>query len=213
MFHAKSDARKNPELWSVPKPLPLESSVPDGGKIFCRFGYQFNSPWPDVSSERKQGTVDVLIFSGGQGVAIFDESKSLDRLAGTQKPEDKQSVQVTKALFGYAFRSKILNTTPADLRWFSTRQHMASSSTLITIKIIDEPSMKGGLYSFQTPWFRGFQIGGPPRDQMVTVEMYDPQELKIEMLISSHPATAGKFSQSDINQIISTLQPARPSCD
>jgi hypothetical protein len=213
LFHVKSEARNKPELWIVPQPLQLESGAPANGKIFCRFGYQFDSPWTDVSSERKQGTVDALIFSGGQGLMIVDASETTDPIANGQKPEDAKGVQAVKALFGYAFRSQVLNATPADLRWFATRQHMVSSSTLITLKILDAPHMQGGLYSFQTPRFRGFQIGSPSRDQSVTIEVYDPQDLKIRIVISSHAAPGEKFSQSDINQIISTLQPASLNCD
>jgi hypothetical protein len=200
LLYAKSLVRKTPELWNVPKPLELDPTVPAGGKIFCRFGFQFNSPWTDVASERNLNTVEVLIFSSGQGLAIYDESKTLDASG-------------SKALFGYAFRSSALNTTPADLHWFSSKQRMARSSTFIAMKSLDAPDMKGGIYSFETPWFRGFQIGSPSRDEKITVEMFDPQDLKFRLLISSKPAPSGKLVQSDINQIISTLQPASADCD
>jgi hypothetical protein len=48
LLFAKSLARKTPELWIVPKPLQMDPTVPVGGKMFCRFGYQFTSPWTDV---------------------------------------------------------------------------------------------------------------------------------------------------------------------
>ena len=213
LLYAKSLARKTPELWIVPKPLQLESGAPANGKIFCRFGYQFDSPWTDVSSERKQGTVDALIFSGGRGLAIVDESEAFDLPGSEQNPENHQRDQAARALFGYAFRDKVLNATPAVLHWFSSRQRMASSSNLIIMKHLFAPNMKGGIYSFQTPWFRGFQIGSPSSDKQITVEMFDPQDLKFELLISSRQAADGSISQSDINQIISTLRPAGPSCN
>jgi hypothetical protein len=91
---------------------------------------------------------------------------------------------------------------------------MATSSTYIVIKNLDARYMRGGLYSFQTPWFRGFQIGSPssstPPDDPVMIEFYGPEELTITMLISSHGAV-GKATQSDLNQIISTLQPKSPA--
>lgn len=213
LLYAKSLARKTPELWNVPKPLELESRVPASGKIFCRFGFQFNSPWTDVSSERKLNTIETLIFSTGQGLVIFDESKTFDALGAAHQPENNPTDQVAKALFGYAFRSSVLNAIPADLHWFSSRQRMARSSTLITIKTLDAPNMKGGIYSFQTPWFRGFQIGSPSSDKQITLELFDPQNLKFKLLISSRRAADGSISQSDINQIISTLQPASLNCD
>jgi hypothetical protein len=213
LLYAKSLARKTPELWKVPKPLELESRVPVRGKIFCRFGFQFTSPWTDVSSERNLKTVETLIFSSGEGLVIFDESKTFDALGTPQQAENNQTDQAAKTLFGYAFRFKVLSATPADLHWFSSRQRMASSSTLLAMKSLDAPNMKGGIYSFHTPWFRGFQIGSPSSDKQITVELFDPQDLKFKLLISSRQAADGSISQSDINQIISRLQPASLNCN
>jgi hypothetical protein len=177
LISAKSDARKSSELWNVPQPLQLESSQPTAGRMLCYFGYQFKSPWTDVIAERKIDKVAALTFSGGQGIAIFDESKTLTGRAGAGQTENKQIDQMAGHLFGYAFRSKILNATPADLHGFSSRQRMASSSTYIAIKSLDARYMKGGLYSFQTPGFRGFQIGSPSssasQDEQIMIEFYD----------------------------------------
>jgi len=155
-----------------------------------------------------------LTFSGGQSIAIFDESKTLTGRATAGQTENNQIDQMAIVLTGYTFRSKILNVTPAELHWFSSRQHMASGSTYIAIKSLDARYLKGGVYSFQTPWFRGFQIGSPSSsaspDEPVMIEFYGPEDLKIRMIISSHHA-ASKPSQSDLSQTISTLQPVRPA--
>jgi MOSC domain-containing protein YiiM len=211
-LYAKSLARKTPELWDVPKPLDLDRTIPTGGKIFCRLGYQFDSPWTDVISEQKRETAEVLIFSGGQGLVILDESKPFTAPGIEQQPTDKQSDQVTKALLGYVFRSEILHATPSDLHWFSSRQRMASASTFITLKSFDALHMQGGLYSFATPWLRGFQLGSPSKDRPTMVEMFDPQDFKFRLMFSSRNA-GGSILQSDINEIISTLRPVTPGCN
>jgi hypothetical protein len=195
LVDAKSEARKTPELWNVPKPLQFESSVPTPGRTLSYFGYQFKSPWTDVTAERKAEGVAAVTFSGDQGIAIYDESKILAQ----------------RALFGYAYRSNVLNATPADLRWFSSRQDMARSSIYIAMKSVDARYMKGGVYSFQTPWFRGFQIGNPSQDEAVMIEFYDPENLKIRLLVDSRHGAVRRPSQSDLNQIISTLQPVAPT--
>jgi hypothetical protein len=207
---AKSAARTTPELWNVPQPLQLDSNLPTTGSTLCYFGYQFQSPWTEITVERKNKAIVALNFSGGQSIGIWDESKTLDdRTAG--KPEDQKRDQLAKALFGYTFRSRVLNATPADLHWFSSSKQMARSSSLIVMKDLDARYLKGGVYSFQTPWFRGFQFGRPAQDELVSIEFYDPENIKIKLIISSRQGAASKPSQSDLNQIISTLQPVPPA--
>jgi hypothetical protein len=213
LLFAKSLARKTPELWIVPKPLQMDPTVPVGGKMFCRFGYQFTSPWTDVSFEKTTTTADVLVFTTGQDIAIFDESKSFATAGTEYEPENKERDQMAKTLLGYAYRSRVLNTTPYDVRWFSSRERMAATSTSITLKSFDAQYMKGGLYSFETPWLRGFQIGGPASDKQIMVELFDPQDYKFKLMIGSKQPGSGKVSQSEINQIISTLRPATSKCD
>jgi hypothetical protein len=213
LLFAKSLARKMPELWNVPKPMQIDPTVPVGGKMFCRLGYQFTSPWTDVSFEKTTTTADVLVFSSGQDIAIFDESKSFATAGTADQPDNKERDQMAKTLLGYAYRSRLLNTTPADVRWFSSRERMEATSTWITLKSFDTPYMKGGLYSFETPWFRGFQIGGPSSDKQIMVELFDPQDYKFKLMIGSKQPGSDKVSQSEINQIISTLRPATQKCD
>jgi hypothetical protein len=214
LVQAKSVAKENPQLWNVPQPLQLDPGLTTtGGKMFCSFGYQFTSPWTEVSFEKKWQTLDDRIFFSGQVIAIWDESQNIDEVAALGKPQNKQAGQFLRAIFGYALRSKILNATPADLHWFASTSHMARSSYYIEMKSLDSTHMRSGLYSFQTPWVRGFQIGSPSGDQQVTVELFDPQDLKFKLMISTQQAAGGKVSQSDINQIISTLRPATAKCE
>jgi hypothetical protein len=77
LLSAKSDARKTPELWNVPQPLRLQSSLPTPGRMLCYFGYRFNSPRTNIIAEQTIEKVAALTFSGGQGIAIFDESQTL----------------------------------------------------------------------------------------------------------------------------------------
>jgi hypothetical protein len=85
---AKSNARKSPELWNVPQPLHLESSLPTAGRTLCYLGYQFQSPWTEITVERKYKELVALTFSGGQGIAIWDQSKTLDDRTMAGQPEN-----------------------------------------------------------------------------------------------------------------------------
>ena len=88
---------------------------------------------------------------------------------------------------------------------------MVANSFLLTIKALGIRRVRGGLFSFQTDWLRGFQAGDPTLDKMVFVEAFDSQDRKIELYIGTEPAAKIKPSQMDINQILLSLRPVSAS--
>jgi hypothetical protein len=106
----------------------------------------------------------------------------------------------------YDLRSKILYLTPRDLSLFSSRQEMAGNSILLLMKSIWTKRIKGGLYSFETPWIRGFQEGSPAEDDMTIIDGFDAHDREIELWVGSDKG-ANKPSQADINRILYSLRP------
>lgn len=66
--------------------------------------------------------------------------------------------------------------------------------------------MKGGLYSFETSRFRGFQEGGPAQDDVVIIEAFDAQDRKIELWVGAERGSKNRPSQADINGILYSLR-------
>jgi hypothetical protein len=99
----------------------------------------------------------------------------------------------------------VLNLTPRDLRFLSSRQEMAGNAVLLVIKGMESQGFKNGLYSFVTPWMRGFQDGDLKRDRGVVVEAFDHQGRRLTRIVA---ARAGKacFGQPELNQIIFSLR-------
>jgi hypothetical protein len=216
LLSTKWDARTHPELWVVPQPQPATAAEASPGKSFCYFGYEFESPWTEVTVERKFQSVAVLNFSGGQAIAVLDwpDGGPLQVLKGGSA----DSAAALDTVFGaeatrsnYAFISSILNVTPADLRVFSSRQKMVTNSVLLGIKPIETSRVKGRVYSFQTDSFRGFQKGDPLHDDTVTIEAFDAQDQKIELLIGAKPNMSPKLNQADINRILYSFRPVSTS--
>lgn len=79
------------------------------------------------------------------------------------------------------------------------------------MKSLELRRVNGGLYSFQTERFRGFQQGDPAHDEVVIVEAYDSQDHVIKLFIASDRAGQHKVSQADINQIVCSMRPATHS--
>jgi hypothetical protein len=214
MLSTKWDARREPELWVVPQPLPTTPAETSLGKSFSYFGYEFESPWTEVAFERKTQSVAVLNFSGGQVISVFDWRDNGD-LVQTMKGGSAERRSGLETIFGkdtmrsnYDLTSRTLNVTPGDLRISSSRQRMVGNSILLKFKEIQISRVKGRVYSFQTESFRGFQKGDPPHDNIVTIEAFDSRDHKIELLIGARPNTSPKLTQADINRILYSFRPA-----
>ena len=213
MLYAKWDARTHPELWVVPQPLPATAAETSPGKFFSYFGYEFESPWTEVAFERKTQTAAVLNFSGGQGIAVFcwSDGQAPLQVLKNGSPDNGATLQrvfgVEATRSNYAFISSILNVTPGDLRIFSSFHKMVTNSVLLSMKQIEVSTVKGRVYSFQTNAIRGFQKGDPLQDANVTIEAFDAQDRRLQLLIGAKPNSSPKPTQADINRILYSLRP------
>lgn len=95
-------------------------------------------------------------------------------------------------------------------RFLLSRQEMAANSVLMILKLMHAGSAKGGEFSFQTDWLRGFQDGDPAIDKMTISSCFDAQDREIELWVGSTVGTK-KPSQADVNAIIFSLRPATVS--
>jgi hypothetical protein len=211
LLYTRWQVRNRPELWVVPTPLRDLSVDRSQGQKFSYIGYEFESPWTEVNKERKGDSIAVLNFSNGEFISI---SKSNDYLksmkqAATSRGADIRSVfgdQTTSS--NYALRSKILYLTPRYLRLISSRQEMTANSVLLTLKGIWTSTAKDGLYSFQTEWLRGFQVGSPAQNSTITIDAFDAQDREIQLTIGTEPNASSRPSQAEVNRILYSLRPA-----
>lgn len=213
LLYTKWQVRNSPELWTVPIPLPVTAFEKSAGRTFSYFGYEFESPWTEVKQERKFESMAILNFSTGDAISIFDHHNNADAL-GAMKQAAAQRGADLKNVFGdeatrtnYALRSKILYLTPRDLRWSWSRGEMAGNSVLLMMKQIWLPRTTGGLYSFQTKWFHGFQSGDPAKAGVVVIYAFDAEDQEVQLFIGSEPRSKNKPSQDDINRILYSLHP------
>ena len=176
-------------------------------------GYQFRVPISTFKIERQFDRGVVLSFSDCGGMTLFTSNKDFSlvgamRQSATKKQNNIETIVGTEAVKSdYSLRSKILNLTPASLSLFTLRTELAGNSVLLVLKKVEIERFKNGLYNFQTQWIRGFQEGDISRDRGVVVEGYDAQDRQV-MLIIGNRLGKSCFGQAQLNEIISTLQPA-----
>jgi hypothetical protein len=214
---ARWNTRAKPEFWIVPSPLADVSIEQAAGRNFTFYGYQFEVPWTGVKREEHLKTMELVCFSNNVVMVFHDPVQSVNQLKLLTGEGTKNEASL-KRLFGedstrsnYALRSRILNLTPRDLYLSFSRQKMVSSSILLMLKPMWVGPLHGGLYSFQTEWLRGFQLGDPTRDKTVTIDAFDARDREIELFVGRAQGANQDVSQSELNRIIYSLRPILPS--
>jgi hypothetical protein len=214
--YAKWHFRKSPEIWIVPKPLANVSVDRPAGPTLAYFGYEFESPSAGVKEVRKPESTVILDFSDCARMVMSEPGPSGDLIRAMQQGASKSGRNIQE-VFGeeatrssFALRSKVLNLTPSDLRLFSSRQEMAGNAVLLVIKGVESQQFKNGLYSFATPWMRGFQEGDLIRDRGVLVEAFDNQDRRLTLIVGAKQDKAC-FGQPELNRIIFSLRPVAAS--
>lgn len=214
--YVKWQFRNSPEVWIVPKPLPPDIPRHLAGPKLTYFGYEFESPSAEVKEERKLESAVILNFSDCAGMVVSEPGPSGDQIRVMQQEASKEGRNIQE-VFGqeatrssFALRSKVLNLTPSDLRLFSSRKEMVGNAVLLLIKGVESQRFKNGLYSFATPWMRGFQDGDLIRDRGVVVEAFDNQDRRLTLIVGAKPGKAC-FGQPELNRIIFSLRPVPAS--
>jgi hypothetical protein len=209
LLYTKWETRNTPELWIVPTPLTDLSIDQSPGKKFSYLGYEFESPWTEVKKERMGESIAVLNFSDGEVISISngtDDLKAMKQAATSRGADLRYIFGDQAASSNYALRSKILNLTPRDLRLFSSRREMVANSILLILKRIWTTNSKGGMYSFQTEAFRGFQVGSPTKTNAVEIYAFDAKDCEVKLIIGAEPKANNKPSQAEINRIVFSLR-------
>jgi hypothetical protein len=99
----------------------------------------------------------------------------------------------------------LLNTTPSSIRLFGPRSEAVRGVTLLTMKgIALGPGLETGVFSFELPDKRGFQIGNPQKSRRVNLEVFGMQGHHVEILIAATKDSA-RPSQLEINRILTSL--------
>jgi len=219
-FTARSMGHKVPGLWQTPKPLGDYSISDAPGTTLSYSGYQFEVPWNTAFHTRKTANSTAtggwvgIWFDSGQSIlfiAPYDQKGLLSEIAG----DPSLKIQNARALFGglsdaspYDQYSALLNTTPSTIRPFGPRAEAARGMMLLMIKAIAPPgNLQSGVFLFQLPGKRGFQIGDPQKSTgTVALEVLDMQGRYVE-IICRGPRNGVKFTQPELNRILATLQP------
>jgi hypothetical protein len=197
----------------APQPL-ADYSVSDAqGTVLSYFGYEFEVPW-NASFKQKafgKGGIVQLEFESGQNVTLIVPTNQDGLL--TEIVQDKSMhMNNLHVLFGdlmnrspYGQYAALLNTTPLSIRAFGPRAQAVRGVTLLTIKAIALPSgVESGVFSFELPDKRGFQIGDPQKSRRVDFEVFVLGGHHVEIICATTKDSI-RLSQPELNRILKSL--------
>jgi hypothetical protein len=208
--------RKLPDVAKVPIPLS-ELSISDvRHRTASYFGYQFELPWDDTDerNDKTVGTIHVSCFRSGNAFwfSTFPPRDFVDQLIKMSKL-DRQGF---RQLYGdeafesdYAFQQTMLQLTPSEITPFVSRRQAVAGEMLLLIKAISMPRAGSGIFSIETPDFKGFQFENPQaRPSRITDNLYS-NDGGIELIfIQKVAGGAPAISQSEINRVIRSIRKA-----
>jgi hypothetical protein len=212
-FAARWEARRIPGVKVAPQPL-ADYSVSDApGTVLSYFGYKFEVPWIASFKQKAlgKGYLVQLEFKSGQNMTFIVPANQGGLL--TEIVQDQSlHMENLQLVFGdlmnrsaYDQYAALLNTTPQSVRAFGPRAQAVRGVTLLTMKAIAVgPGLETGVFSFELPDKRGFQIGDPQKSRRVDLEVFSVEGHHIEMLFVATKDSA-KLSQLEINRILTSL--------
>lgn len=188
-------------------------SVSDApGTTLSYFGYEFEVPWNTRYTQKAgKGGVALIKFESGQDV-IFIVPANQDGLLAEIVQDRSSNLKGLQPVFGdlinrsaYDQYAVLLNTTPRRIRAFGPRVEAARGVALLTIKAIAfGPGLESGVFAFELPDKRGFQIGDPRKSKRVDLEVFGMGGHHVEISCAASK-DSNKLSQAEINRILTSF--------
>jgi hypothetical protein len=212
-FTARWEARKVPGVKMAPQPLSDYSVSDAPGTPLSYFGYAFEVPWNASFKQKGPGKSSLvqLEFESGQNVTFIVPTNQGGLLTEIVQDESLHMKNL-QVVFGdlmnrsaYDQYAVLLNTTPWSIRAFGPRAEAIRGVTLLTIKAIAvAPGLETGVFSFELPDKRGFQIGDPRKSRRVDFEVYGMGRHHVEIICATTKDST-RLSQPELNRILTSF--------
>lgn len=210
--NAERMARMNPILIMTPQPLPdaaADDGAPMAGVNIAGFGIQF--PWTIESAPSIRPDRTIVYKFPGRTVALQEEPPGTQLARWRAKLAHGQTLDTLFAgdapQTDYELVARILSITPSSFSWRMTKAEAARDAALYQLKATSVPQeAKWGIFSVETPTFRGFQYGAPEAQQTgVEVDLYNA-ESNLRLMFRENGGAPAVIPQSDINRIVQSVR-------
>jgi hypothetical protein len=220
--YARKIGREVPIVRSAPVLLrDSEVSQAQGEKLAFE-GVEFEVPWDDVDDQKSR-------VAAGWALIVFRSGKSIILCVGSPKDfmngmfqEKIATPELFTLLYGpevvqsdYALKKAIFETTPSKINLLTPANRASGLSSVLIIKAITPPTTDWAIYTVQSKYFKGFQLGDPlRRPRKMSVELYG-DNIEIEINIDqSQSGPTPAITQAEMNRIVQsahTIASAQPT--
>lgn len=193
--------------------LPLsDDSVSDAPGTIVSYGeLEFEVPWKTTYKIIGKGGLKGFLFGSGEGMLVSTVTDTRDGwLTDVAKDPCMPGASLSAAFPqlikqpAYDQWAVLLNTTPSSIHVFGDRSEAARGLSLLTFKAIMVPGdLKSGVFSFQYPDKRGFQVGDPHAFWRVYIRVFDLSGRQVELTVAAKKD--GRLTQAEVNRVVKTL--------
>jgi len=210
-FIKRKFSRSVPGLDVPVQPLTDYSVSEAPGTTVSYGGFEFEVPWKSTfKTKGPKARAQLFDFASRQVVLLIAENQDglLTELATDRSLQmgglGAEFPQLMKQP-AYDQYAALLNATPANIHPFGSRAEAARGLTLLLIKSIAiSGDLKSGVFSFELPDKRGFQIGAPRSTSRIHLKIFDLDEHNVEVFLSQKDINA-RFTQPEVNRIVKSL--------
>jgi hypothetical protein len=207
---------ENPQLSSLPEPLPAAPPLKAKPTTLTCCGLEFDVPWGSPKERSADDYVSEYFvsfdFPGGQNIRFTRPEKQVDILYSPANADPQQKDAMQNA-YGFSVESRYdavrtaLHHQPRRLRLMDGFRGMFKEMMLTSAKMAHLGSDSTAIFSFEGPNGRGFQINHPERSREVKVHLFDSSDRHTELAIRRSSDSAA-LQQSEIDFIVRSIRPA-----
>lgn len=184
------------------------------GAHLSYFGYEFETPWPELETSGTWESSARAVFRSGQIVTLNVPPKHLSMIKTVDSWFAARGV-TWATVFGadfprsnYAIYQAAMDLTPDQISVFGPRQRAAAGVVLLEVaKSAYALPGDTAIHSFSSKYLRGFQFGDPDRTQSIRVIAFDSEDRQVVFIFGTKPGAGARISQVEINRVIQTMRP------
>lgn len=199
VLEAHNVASNMPAVNVVPQPLSNLTPSAAPGTTITAYGNTFEVPWKDIVWRRVLPELTAITFATHRGLRALSAKYKLG------PPEWMFDDYPKTSAFDH--ESLMWNATPPQVRFFDSPRISAQRALLLLNKgILGDDELRSGVYEFQTPVTRGFQIGNPASSGRIYLDFFDSGGNSLGEIDCSF-GNENPGTQAELNRIIQTFHP------
>jgi hypothetical protein len=194
-----------PRGWdATPRSLINYVMSPASGVTVSAYGYKFDVPWKEVTTQSEHIAYTETAFAEGQQVRFFN-TKYFE--PGPEiYPQANWDRQSTESR--YEQYRDVISMTPAQLSPFCSHREFARDLKLLDVKgtWFEHNSVAPDILTFATSKYRGFEFDDSPHGPLfVNLVLFDTVNRMFQITLSVNRGSEGRFTQQDVNRIIQSF--------